>query len=78
MPRIQGPARPSLLARLAYWFTKRKVGRVILPVQVAANHPRILRGHAGMEMALLAVKSVDERLKALAQLLVATHVGCPF
>jgi alkylhydroperoxidase family enzyme len=64
--------------RLAYWFCRRKVGRVIEPVRLHAHHPRLLRGLAGMEMAQEAARAVDPLLKALAQLRVATRIGCPF
>ena len=31
------------MTRLVYWMTKRKFGRVLVPVQVTAHHPRLLR-----------------------------------
>ena len=84
MARIRG-AEPGkqrllggLLTRVAYALTKRKVGRVVMPVQIVAHHTRILWGHAQMELSLGASKLVDASLKNLAQLRVATLVGCPF
>ena len=46
MARIAGvePGQAGALARLAYYFTKRKLGRVILPIKIHAHHPRLLRG----------------------------------
>jgi len=84
MARILGaePGRQrllgGLLTRLAYGLTKRKVGRVVMPVQIAAHHSKILWGYAQMELSLGASGLVDAGLKDLAQLRVATLVGCPF
>jgi hypothetical protein len=84
MARIEGaePGRMSLGAglfvRLAYWATKRKLGKLPAPVQVIAHHPRNLWGYAGMEQAQLGGKRLEPTLKNLAELRVATLVGCPF
>ena len=80
MARIEGvdSKRAGLFVRLAYWFTKRKVGRVVEPVRIHAHHPRLLRGLAGMEMAQEAANAVDPLVKTLAQIRIATRIGCPF
>ena len=80
MARIDGvpPYKASFLVRIAYWFTKREVGRVIQPVAVHAHHPRLLRGLAGMEMAQKAARTLDPALKTLAGVRVAMRIGCPF
>ena len=80
MPRIQGieKAEAGFLVRLAYWLTKRKLGRVIVPVKIVARHPRLLRAYAHMELGQEAASSVDVRLKALVQVKVAMLIGCPF
>ncbi len=84
MARIAGaePAKMGIAAglfvRLAYWATKRKLGKLVAPVQVTAHHPRILWGYAEMEQAQLAGNKVEDSLKSLAELRVATCVGCPF
>jgi hypothetical protein len=84
MARLTGaePKRMGILAgafvRVAYWATKRKVGKVVVPVQIIAHHARILWGYAEMEQAQQASKQVKESLKNLAELRVATLVGCPF
>jgi hypothetical protein len=84
MARIRG-ADPSqqglfhgLFTRIIYSLTKRKVGRVVLPVQIAAHHAKLLWGYGQMEQSLLSSRLVDAALKDLAQLRVATLVGCPF
>jgi hypothetical protein len=76
-PSQQGPLS-GLFTRIVYWLTKRKLGRVVMPVQIVAHHSRLLWGYGQMEQSLAASRLVDAGLKDLAQLRVATLVGCPF
>jgi hypothetical protein len=84
MARVAGsdPAQHSFLSglfiRIVYALTKRKVGRVVMPVRIAAHHPKVLWGYGQMEQSQLSSRRVDESLKSLATLRVATLVGCPF
>ena len=84
MARIRGadPSQQGLLSglftRTIYWLVKRKLRRVVMPVQIVANHSRILWGYAQMERSFVSSHLVDAGLKDLAQLRVATLVGCPF
>jgi hypothetical protein len=84
MARIQGadPRKQGFLSgmftRFVYSMTKRKLGRVVMPAQIVAHHPRLLWGYGQMEQSFLASRLVDASLKDLAQLRVATLVGCPF
>ena len=84
MARIGGadPSQQGLLnglfTRIIYGMTKRKVGRVVMPVKITAQHPKLLWGYGQMDQSLLSSKLVDAGLKNLAQLRVATLVGCPF
>jgi hypothetical protein len=84
MARISGadPSRQSffsgLFTRIVYALTRRKLKRVVMPVQVTAHHPQILWGYGQMEQSLLSSHRVDAALKELASLRVATLVGCPF
>jgi hypothetical protein len=84
MSRIRGadPSQQGVLTRLfiriVYALTKRKLGRLVMPVQVTAHHPAILWGYGQMEQSLLSSHRVDAALKELATLRVATLVGCPF
>ena len=84
MARIEGaePEKQGLLqgmfTRVIYLLTKRKVGRVVMPVRIAANHGKVLWGYGQMEQSLLNSGLVDKGVKDLAQLRVATLVGCPF
>ena len=59
-------------------MTKRKVGRVVTPIKIVAHHPRLLRALAHMELGQDAARTVSPQLKALAQVKVATLIGCPF
>ena len=84
MARIAG-AEPEkmgffagLFVRLVYRLTKKKVGRVVMPVRVVAHHSGLLRGYVKMEQAMAGGKLVDAQLKGLAELRTATLVGCPF
>ena len=84
MARIEGadPGKQGMFqgmfTRIIYSLTKRKVGRVVMPVRIAAHHAKLLRGYGQMEQSLLGSRWVDERLKNLAEVRVATLVGCPF
>ena len=76
-PRHQG-LFSSLFTRIVYALTKRKLGHVVVPVQIIAHHPRILWGYGQMEQSLATRSLVDPVLKHLAEIRVATLVGCPF
>ena len=80
MARIRGvePEQANLLSRLIYWFTKRKLGRLVTPVKITAHQTRLLRAMGQMEVAQMAMRDVDPALKALAGIKAATLVGCPF
>lgn len=68
----------GLFTRIVYAMTKRKVGRVVMPVKITAHHAKLLWGYGQMEQSLFSSKLVNAGLKNLAQLRVATLVGCPF
>ena len=79
MPRIEGVTQGgSLLARLAFFFTRRKVGRVVRPVRVHALHGRLLMGYGQMELAQDKAALLPAGLKTLASVRVAMRIGCPF
>jgi len=80
MARIRGVEanEAGLFTRFVYWMTRRKVGRVVLPLMVTAHHPRLLRALGEMEAGQMAANSVAAKLKALAGIKAAFLVGCPF
>lgn len=77
-PSNQGGPFRRLFVALVYWLTKRRLGRVIMPIQVTAHHPKIFWGYLQMEQSQMGAKLIDPKVKGLAQLRVATLVGCPF
>lgn len=80
MARIRAvePREAGLFTRLVYWMTRRKAGRLVLPVRITAHHTRLLRAMGEMEMGQAAARSVDANLKALASIYAAVLIGCPF
>jgi hypothetical protein len=77
-PRNQGGLIRRLMVGIVYFLTQRRLGRIIMPIQVTAHHPRIFWGYLQMEQAQMGSKLIDAKLKGLAELRVATLVGCPF
>ena len=77
-PRNQGGLIRRLVVGIVYSLTQRRLGRLIMPVQVTAHHPKIFWGYIQMEQSQASSKLIDAKLKGLAELRVATLVGCPF
>ena len=79
MPRIEGVVRGgSLLARVAFRACRKKIGRVVRPVRVHALSTPILAGYGAMETAQEKARRVPELVRMLANVRVATRIGCPF
>jgi AhpD family alkylhydroperoxidase len=78
MARIDPHPPRGLLVRLAYWFSRRRFGRVPGPVGVLAHHRSTLSAVAAFELAAERGRAAPARLKELAQVKVATIVGCRF
>lgn len=80
MARIEGiPEREAgPVGRFAYRFSRRRFGEVAEPLTVTAHHPRLLLGYGVFELTLDRSRLVDDRLKELAAIKVATAVGCEF
>jgi AhpD family alkylhydroperoxidase len=70
------PARPGLIARLAFLYSRRRYGKVLGPVALSAHHPRLLLGYGAFETAIERSHLVDEALKNLAVMKAAALVGC--
>jgi hypothetical protein len=77
-PSNQGGPIRRLFVEIVYLLTRRRLGRVIMPIQVTAHHPKIFWGYVQMEQSQMGANLIDPRLKRLAELRVATLVGCPF
>ena len=48
-PVKQGGMLRRLFVGFVYYLTRRRLGRVIMPIQVTAHHPRIFWGYLEME-----------------------------
>jgi hypothetical protein len=77
-PANQGGPLRRLFVSLVYYLTRRRLGRVITPIQVTAHHAKIFWGYLQMEQSQMSSRLIDPKLKGLAELRVATLVGCPF
>ena len=78
-PRLTPIEDPdSIKLKLAYWFTRRKVGKVITPLKVLyARFPQAL----GLSKELMDIDqlfTISSRLKHLVKVYVATLNGCAF
>jgi hypothetical protein len=79
MSRIPGVTKGgSLLARIGFAISRKRLGKVAIPLRLHALNTRILFGYAQMELAQDAGKSVPASLKKLASVRAATRIGCPF
>ena len=86
MARMSGlePHQAGWYTRFVYWLVRRGIGkltgssRLIEPVKITAHHPRLLKAYGQMEMGQGAATSVPASVKALADIKVATLIGCPF
>lgn len=76
--RIGQPRRRGLVARVIFFLTRRKLGKVPTPMQVMAHQPALLMGYARMELAHMKMKRVSGALKSLASTRVSTLLGCPY
>jgi len=59
-------------------LVRRKLGKVIRPVEIMSANPDILVGYVKFMQMLVSQHRVDEKLKALARVRAAKVVECPF
>ncbi len=81
MARIEGmPAnKAGLFARFVYRSALRRYGKKIPEsLTILAHHPWVLAGQRAFSMAMDRSHRVEDRIKVLAQIKVATLVGCGF
>ena len=73
------PAREAgWFTRLTYWYARKVYGRLPGSLGVLAQNPGILRATAGFEFWSARTHRVDKKLKLLAEVRVATLVGCRY
>ncbi len=88
MTRVAGVSASEAgpYVRLAYFFTRRGLGRLagrqpermIEPLEMYAHLPGLLRGYGSLEQATARLHRVDKRLRALAELKAATLTHCEY
>jgi alkylhydroperoxidase family enzyme len=79
MARIAGVSRSrTLVARLAFFLSRRSYGRVITPARVYALDSRLLLAVGLMEEVQEWSKQTSAPVKQLARMLVAWRIGCPW
>src|SRR3974390_2184877 len=88
MARIKGvpPARAGPYVKIAYYFTRRGIGRLtgretermIEPLEIYAHVPVLFKGYAKLEQATARLHRLDTRLHLLAELKAATLTQCEY
>ena len=68
----------SLIAKITFFFAKRKVGKIPNPMRIMSINTPILLGYGLMELAQERAKKVSHQIKLLTDLRIATLIGCPF
>jgi AhpD family alkylhydroperoxidase len=67
---------PSLTGRAAAWYSRRRYGAVLDPLQAMAHQPHVLRTNGRYELSLARWHALDHGLKTLAVMAASTAVGC--
>ncbi len=79
LARLEGVSQGrTLLARLAFFLSRRSYGRVISPARVYALDSGLLLAVGLMEEVQERVKQTRAPVKQLARMLVAWRIGCPW
>jgi AhpD family alkylhydroperoxidase len=76
MARIDAPRKPGVLARIAGWYSRRRFGKEMESLAPYAHRPGLLVGYSALETAFERSRSLNHRLKLLAELKAATLTGC--
>lgn len=66
----------GVIARVARWYSRRRFGRGLAPIDVTAASTRVLIGYGAFESALEHAHALDDSLKHLAVMKAAAMVGC--
>ncbi len=62
-PRNRGGIIRRLFVGIVYSLTRRRLGRVVIPIQVTAHHPRIFWGYLQMEQSQMGAERLDHKLR---------------
>jgi hypothetical protein len=68
----------SLISKIIYWITRRRFGKVLLPVKIHGFSPRRLLGFGVMTTMDTKPRAAEPLLILLGQVRVASLVGCSF
>jgi alkylhydroperoxidase family enzyme len=67
----------SILARMAFWYSRKRFGKVVDPVRVAANHNGLLIASGVLETVVdKGWRKLDPHLRWLAVQATASSIGC--
>jgi len=77
MPGVQD-GHGSLVARIAFWATRRRWGKVLEPLRIYAHVPRIMMAFGKLVKSVEKPRRLSVGLKSLAMARVAMQVGCMF
>ena len=79
-PRIElvSDEKAGIIARIAFWLAKKKVGKIPGSLRLVAHNRSVLFAYGAFETWMGGAKRVDVRIKTLASLRVAQLIGCPF
>ena len=78
MARMKGNGRPGIFARLVYWITRLKMGRVVEPIRLHAHSMPALFGMSVMQTSQTSASELPATLKLLAHIRIANKIDCPF
>jgi AhpD family alkylhydroperoxidase len=70
--------RVSAETQAVYDRVQSKYGKMLEPIAVTANHPEIFKAYSSYERWFGTACRIDQKLKELSILKVASMIGCPF
>ena len=74
--RIEPAPKKGLVRRFSYWYTHRRFKKLLTPIGIRGYDPYSLVAYGNFELVFERAKSVDKKLKMLAQTKVAQLVEC--
>ena len=66
----------GLLVRIVRWYSRRKFGDVLNPMEVMAHNSKVFKAYLSLERAAQRWKSLEPRLGHLAVMAAAAEIGC--
>lgn len=79
MSRIEGiKSGGGLIAWMTRLGSKMKLGKVVTPIYAQSLSPAIMWGVGQMDLSHDMVRAIPKHIVHLAEMRVATRIGCPF